>query len=114
MHVAADFILQGNRLSKLKAHKLGALFTHVGAYTLFFIAISPLLLGLTFMQGVAYSLINGGAHLLIDFFTSKLKNVYWNDSESRYMAVISADHVLHILILIATYIYLYPEAYASV
>lgn len=110
MHIAGDFLLQGKTLSRLKASKITALFAHVGIYTLFFIAISPLLLGLTFVQGLIFSSINGGTHLVIDYFTAKFKKLYWEQNEGRYLAVISIDHILHILILITTYIYLYPQA----
>jgi len=110
MHIAGDFLLQGRTLSRLKASKITALFAHVGIYTLFFIAISPLLLGLTFIQGLIFSSINGGTHLVIDYFTAKFKKMYWQQSEGKYLAVISIDHILHILILITTYIYMYPQA----
>jgi hypothetical protein len=110
MHIAADFLLQGSTLSKLKASKITALLLHVGIYTVFFIVFSPLLLGLTFVQGLIFSSINGGAHLIIDYFISKFKKLYWQQNEAKYLAVISIDHILHILILIATFIYLYPQA----
>ncbi|HNW69306.1 MAG TPA: DUF3307 domain-containing protein [Bacteroidales bacterium] len=110
MHIAGDFLLQGKTLSRLKASKVTALLAHVGIYTLFFIAISPLLLGLTFIQGLIFSSINAATHLVIDFFTAKFKKIYWQQSEGKYLAVISIDHILHILILITTYIYMYPEA----
>ena len=73
MHIAGDFLFQGSMLSSRKASKMTYLFTHVGIYTLVFILLSPVLLKLTFMQGLQYSLINGVAHLLVDFFTSKFK-----------------------------------------
>ncbi|HNX87530.1 MAG TPA: DUF3307 domain-containing protein [Paludibacteraceae bacterium] len=113
MHIAADFILQGNRLYKLKASKTGFLLAHVGIYTIFFIVFSPLLLELTFVQGLVFSAINGGAHLIVDFFTSKFKKLYWQKNEAKYIAVISIDHVLHISILMGTYIYMYPQLLAG-
>ncbi len=112
MHVTADFLLQDNCLSKLKATKFIALLAHVGIYTTFFIVFSPLILGFTFMQGLVFSLINGGTHLVVDFFTSKLKRIYWHKSEARYVAVVTFDHAIHISILIATYIYMYPKVLA--
>lgn len=111
MHAVGDFLLQGSSLSKLKASKINYLFAHAGIYTVFFILLSPILLGLSFIQGLIFSLINGCLHFLIDFFTSKLKSFFWEKSESKYIATISLDHLIHILILIATYVLLYPEAY---
>ncbi len=113
MHAAGDFLLQGTRLSRHKAVKASWLLFHVGIYTVFFIALSPVLLGLTFMQGLVFSLINGAAHFVIDFFTSKLKKIYWHEHEGKYIAVVSFDHILHLLILIFTFIYLYPEVFAN-
>jgi hypothetical protein len=112
MHVAADFVLQGSVLSKLKASKTVSLLVHVGIYISFFIVLSPYLLGLTFMQGLVFSLINGAAHLIIDLITSKLKKLYWGKSEAKFFAVISFDQLSHITILIYTYLYMYPEVYA--
>lgn len=113
MHAAGDFLLQGSGLSKLKASKTAYLFVHVGIYTAFFIVLCPVLLGLTFMQGLIFSLVNGFAHLIIDFITIKLKNKFWSKNEAAYIAAISFDHILHIGILIASFIYLYPEVFSS-
>lgn len=113
MHTVGDFLLQGSTLSKLKASRITYLLAHVGIYTVLFIALSPVLLGLTFMQGLVFSLINGGAHLIVDLVTSKLKNKFWEKNEAAYIATISLDHIIHLLILIATYIYMYPEVFAK-
>jgi len=108
IHAIADFFFQGSKLSKLKVLKMPYLFEHVGIYTLFFIVLSPILLGLTFFQGLIFSLFNGIMHLIIDYLTGKFKLKY-NDHESNYLAVIGIDHTLHIIILITSYIYLYPN-----
>jgi hypothetical protein len=113
MHAAGDFLLQGSGLSKQKASKFSYLLLHVGIYTCLFIVLSPVLLGLTFMQGLIFSLINGGLHLVIDFFIGKIKLMFWQKNENKYIAAISFDHFLHIIILITTYILMYPEAFRS-
>jgi hypothetical protein len=110
MHAIGDFFLQGSKLSSLKALKMNALFEHVGIYTLMFIVLSPLALGLTFLQGVEFSLLNGVLHLGIDYFTGKFKQKYLNTNESKYIAVVGIDNTLHILILVSTYIYLFPDS----
>ena len=104
-----DFFLQGSKLSSLRALKMNALLEHVGIYTLLFIVLSPLALGLIILQGLEFSLINGVLHFGIDYFNGKLKQVYLNTNESKYIAVIGTDNTLHILILVATYIYLFPD-----
>jgi hypothetical protein len=110
MHTVGDFFLQGKKLSKLKALKLPYLAEHVGIYTLFFIVLSPLILGLTFLQGLAFSLLNGSLHFIIDYFTGKYKVKYIDTNESKYLTTIGIDHTLHIIILIVSYMYLFPNA----
>jgi len=106
MHLVGDFFLQGQKLSKLKALKLPYLVEHVGIYTLLFIVLSPVLLGLTFLQGLVFSLLNGSLHFIIDYFKVK----YIDAKESKFLTTIGIDHTLHIIILIVSYIYLYPNA----
>lgn len=113
MHIVADFLLQGSSFSKLKQSKITYLLLHVGIYTAFFIVLSPVLLALTFVQGLIFSLINGAAHLIVDFITGKFKKMYWEVNENKYIAAISLDHIVHITILIITYLYLFPTAYSS-
>ena len=111
MHLVADFLLQGSYFSKLKATKFTYLLLHVLIYTALFIVLSPLLLSLTFTQGLIFSGVNGGIHLAVDFITSKLKQKFWEKNESFYVAIITLDAVIHITTLIITYIYLFPEAF---
>ncbi len=113
MHAAADFLLQGSTLSKLKASKTAYLFAHVGIYTAFFMIFSPVVLGLTILQGLLFSSINGFAHLVIDFVTIRLRNRYWQKNETSYFAVIVLDQALHIAILVGFFLSLYPGAAAS-
>lgn len=113
MHTIGDFFFQGSKLSRLKAIKVSSLFEHVGIYTTFFLVLSPVLLGLTILQGVVFSLSNGALHLVIDYFTGKLKTKYFESSESKYMATVGLDHTLHLLILIGSFVYFFPEALNS-
>lgn len=110
MHAIGDFFLQGSKLSSIKALKMNALLEHVGIYTLLFIILSPLALGLTFVQGLEFSVITGIFHFGIDYFTGKYKQRYINESESKYIEVVGIDNTLHILILVGSYIYLFPDA----
>ncbi len=113
MHTIADFFLQGSKLSRLKAIKLPYLFEHVGIYTLLFVVLSPLVLGLTIVQGLIFSGLNGFLHLIIDYYTGKFKTKYIDTDEAKYIATIGLDHSLHLVLLIASYIYLFPTALNS-
>lgn len=114
LHIFAGFFLQSNRISKLKREKLLYLFQHVGMYTLIFIIFSPILLGLTLLQGIVYSLINGVFHLFVDYFTGKLKIKLIGKNEVRYNLTVVMDYTLHLIILISTYVYLYPNAFKTI
>jgi len=111
LHVFAGFFLQSNRISKLKRENKRYLLEHVGMYTLVFIVLSPILLGLTILQGLIYSLINGVLHYIVDYFTGKVKNKYIGKNEVNYNLTVVMDYTIHLLILVGTYFYLYPEAY---
>lgn len=111
MHIFGGFFLQSNRISKLKREKKRYLFEHVGMYTLIFIILSPILLGLTIWQGLIYSLINGVLHFVVDYFTGKLKVRLIDKDEVKYNLTVVMDYTIHLVILISTYFYLYPNAY---
>ena len=111
IHSFADSILQSSKLRYHKMLHIIPLLEHVGIYTLFFIVLSPFVLGLTFVEGLQYSLINGGLHLVIDFVSGRLKNKYLDVDDAKYLSVVGFDHTLHIIILIYTYVALFPDAY---
>ncbi len=113
LHVFAGFFLQSNRISKLKREKTRYLLEHVGMYTLAFIILSPVLLGLTILQGLIYSLINGVLHLIVDYFTGKLKVKLIGKNEVKYNLTIAMDYTIHLVILVSTYFYMYPDAYKA-
>jgi len=114
IHILGDYVLQGKKLSSGKALNFLKLLLHVVIYTAVLIVLSPFALGLTFMQGLIFSLINGGTHLIIDFISGKLKHHYSGKNDAIYYATIVTDFILHISILISSYIYLYPEAFHSI
>ena len=113
VHIFAGYFLQSKRISKLKRVKKRYLFEHVGLYTLIFIILSPLLLGITFFEGIIFSLINGCLHLAVDYFTGKFKLKYHKD-DIKYGVIVGIDYTLHVSMLLITYIMLYPNAMNTV
>lgn len=113
LHIFAGYFLQSKRISRLKRVKKRYLFEHVGLYTLIFIILSPLLLSITFVEGIIFSLINGCLHLTVDYFTGKFKLKYHKD-DVRYGVVVGIDYTLHISMLLITYVLLYPNAMNAV
>src|ERR1035437_1533506 len=114
LHIFGGFFLQSNRISKLKREKFIYLLQHVGMYTLIFIVFSPILLGLTILQGLEYSLINGVLHLGVDYFTGKLKVKLIHGNEVKYNLVVVMDYTIHLVILAITFIWLFPHAINAV
>jgi len=114
LHIFGGFFLQTNRISKLKREKFIYLLQHVGMYTLIFLVFSPILLGLTIIQGIEYSLLNGVLHLGVDYFTGKLKVRFINKNEVKYNLVVVMDYTIHLVILAITFIWLYPHAINAV
>ena len=84
LHILGDFFLQGSKLSKRKRAKIPSLLVHTGIYTLPFIILSPVLLHLSFLQGLEFSLLNGVLHFGLDFVTGKIKKKYWQVDEDKY------------------------------
>jgi len=86
---------------------------HVGIYTGLFLILNPLVLGLTILQGIAFSLLNGLLHMALDFVNGKYKMKYVGLDEPKYLTVVGIDHTLHLIILITSYVYLFPNAINS-
>ena len=110
MHVVAGFFLQSKKISKLKREKSQYLFLHVGIYTLFFIVFSPILLDLTILQGLAYSLLNGVLHLVVDYITGKFKTKYFEKNNLNFKLTVGIDYLLHVSILIITYLLMFKQS----
>ena len=114
MHSIGNFVFKGIKLNNLKRIKILFLLEHVGIYTTVLIILSPIFLGITFLEGLVFSLINGALHFAIDFVTGKFKNYYLERNEAKYIATIGFDQTFHLIILIATYIYMYPFAFNNI
>jgi len=106
MHFVAGYFMQSKELSKLKREKKRYLFYHVSLYTLFFIVFSPLVLHLTFLQGLAFSLFNGVLHFFIDYSTGQFKNKYFEKDKLKFNLTVGIDYTLHLTILMISYFFL--------
>jgi len=109
MHIVAGFFLQSKKISKMKRENKLYLFQHVGIYTLFFVIFSPVLLNLTLLNGLEYSLINGVLHLIVDFTTGKFKVKYSEKTNFKYKLIVFIDYTLHLSMLMSTYIFLFHK-----
>ena len=97
IHWIADFIWQSDWMAINKSTKVSALLAHVGFYSV----------GLFIMFGWEFALINGVAHFVIDFFSSKATSYLWKKEERHWFFVtIGFDQALHYTVLFCTALYL--------
>ena len=111
IHTLGDFFLQGEKLRKNKAYTLSSLLLHTFIYTATMLICSPFFLGMSYKAAILFSLVNGITHLVIDFYFRKLKFGYANFDKKKYNLVVIIDQSLHIIILYASYILMFPEGF---
>lgn len=97
LHFFSDFILQSDRMGKGKSSSEWILFQHVFLYTLPFLFFGPV-----------YALVNGVAHYVTDWISSRLTTYLWKREQRHWFFVtIGADQAIHMTTLFATYVYLF-------
>lgn len=100
-HWVADFICQSRRQGEMKSKVFAILVEHCLTYT--FILYLMLLVLFDFKVAFQIAVINGGAHLIIDFTTSKITSHFHKDNKMHaFFSTIGFDQYLHTCILIFT------------
>lgn len=95
LHFVSDFLLQSDWMAQNKSSSNKALGLHVLLYSIPFIIISPI-----------FALINGVAHFITDYVTSRITKNLWEKKEVHwFFAVIGLDQLLHYIVLFATFYY---------
>ena len=103
LHWVADFILQTLKQSRNKSKSNKYLTAHVATYTaiLFLMCFR---LGL--LNGSIWALVNGAAHWCTDWATSRMTSHLWTKGDvHNFFVVIGFDQMIHLLTLLATYLY---------
>ena len=96
IHFIADFILQSDKIAINKSKNIKYLFYHCFVYSI------PMLL-----FGWKFAIINGVAHFLVDFITSKITFYLWNINQRHwFFTTIGLDQAIHITCLFITLKYL--------
>ena len=92
IHVIADFVLQSDQMAINKSKSIKWLSLHVLVYTLVFS-----------LFGFQFALINGAAHWITDFITSRITARLWVAGNRHwFFVVIGIDQALHLTTLILT------------
>lgn len=104
-HWIADFVCQTDDMAKNKSHSNEWLGKHVLVYSL---VLSPFAIFAGFTIAgkywISFVIINGIAHFIIDYFTSRLSSKLWKEGRVHdFFVVIGFDQALHLTTLIATY-----------
>jgi len=109
LHVLGDSIFLTKKLKQQKIEKVSYLFLHVGIYTLLFLLLTPLLLGLSLVQDLEFSMLVGMLHFVIDFIITRIKRKYWRTHKYLYVLIASLfEHLIQVSVLITLYLYLFP------
>ena len=93
IHFVADFLLQSDKMALNKSSSNEWLAIHVGIYTLPF-----------FIFGWQFALINGAAHFITDYFTSRYAKRLWIREERHwFFVIVGLDQAIHLTTLVVTY-----------
>lgn len=91
-HFVADFILQSDDMAKNKSKSNYWLSMHVAVYALPFL-----------LFGWKFAIVNGIAHWLVDWWTSRINSHLWSKGKVHAFFVgVGADQAIHMTTLLVT------------
>lgn len=95
-HFMGDFLFQTDSMAQNKSKSNKWLGIHVLTYMVPFILFGPL-----------FMFINGAAHFVIDWCTSRITSYLWKKNDRHnFFVVIGLDQALHMTTLILTYVWI--------
>lgn len=95
LHFIADFVLQNDKMAHNKSSSNKWLSIHVAIYTLPF-----------FPFGWQFALLNGAAHWITDYFTSRATTALYKRGENHwFFVVIGFDQAIHMTCMVLLYQY---------
>ena len=94
VHYGADFLLQSKWMAENKSKENLPLLAHIGVYSL--------ILLLSF-GSLKFALVNGVAHFITDYITSRAGRYTWERGNVRgFFAVLGLDQLMHYIVLFMT------------
>ena len=96
LHWMADFILQTDAMAKGKSTSNKWLGKHIAVYSA---CLLPF--------GIKFAILNGVAHFITDYFTSRATSKLWKKGDvHNFFVVIGFDQAIHMTCLILSVVYL--------
>jgi hypothetical protein len=96
LHFIADFLLQTDKMAQNKSKSNKWLGIHCLVYSIPFLYF-----------GWLFALVNMIGHFIVDYITSRVTSYLWKKNERHwFFVVIGLDQVLHITVLISSYLIL--------
>lgn len=95
IHFVSDFLLQSDSMAKNKSSCNKALGLHVLVYSVPFLIVGPF-----------FAILNGIAHFITDYFTSRVSKKLWEKQEVHwFFAVIGFDQLIHYVTMFSLFYY---------
>lgn len=117
VHFLADFVFQSSKMATGKSKSLKWLSVHVTVYGLVSI-LSLLVIYFAFKQiemAIYWWMLNVILHFFVDFVTSKITSVFWEQKNMRlFFVMIGLDQLIHILCLTGTYFLLLHRYFSNI
>jgi len=100
-HWFSDFVMQSHWMATNKSSNNVALGAHVGVYCVFMYLILLALMSPT--VAAVYVLVNGAAHGVTDWVTSRVSGFFYKrENWHLFFVTIGFDQLLHVALLLAT------------
>jgi hypothetical protein len=96
LHFLADFVLQSDYMAQNKSRSNTILSYHAAIYTVPFLIF-----------GYRFAIVNGAAHWLVDWCTSRINSRLWAEKKVHaFFVCIGVDQAIHMTTLLLTYKYI--------
>ncbi len=100
-HFVADFVLQSHAMATNKSSSNRWLSKHIAVYTLGLLAVVAI--GHAMRWALLYALVNGLAHFVTDWISSRITKKLWAKQRVHdFFVVIGADQAVHLTTLLLT------------
>lgn len=98
-HFVGDFVMQTDKMAKGKSTDNVILFHHITWYVVPLMVVSAV----TLIPAI-WVIINGAAHFVVDYFTSRRSSRQWSEGKVHdFFVTVGFDQLLHYTILLTSY-----------